>query len=233
MVNGTDGQGAASVIQKSGAGRMVLSGNNTYTGGTILNAGTLVAASKSALGATHGTPNATYSNSVNFNTVTGTGNTNAGVMELATADGTLTNLYNVNMGSDRYNSIIVNRDAATPGSADYGMGVLSLGSSTMTFTKGANVTGIDTARISFSELRLTAGNNDREVTLNGDSAISIGSASITSTGISKRLQLDGTSQSNTIGAISDTNNSTAGAKVNLIKANSSIWTLSGREHLYR
>ena len=42
--------GAASSLTKSGAGTLVLTGNNTYSGGTALNAGTLQVGSNTALG---------------------------------------------------------------------------------------------------------------------------------------------------------------------------------------
>ncbi len=47
-----DISGAGAGIHKTGGGEMELSGNNTYTGATTINAGTLVAASANALGTT-------------------------------------------------------------------------------------------------------------------------------------------------------------------------------------
>ena len=212
MVNGS-AQGVNSIIQKAGAGHMVLSGNNTYSGGTNLNLGTLAVISKTGLGANNAT--------VTFNSTPG--NINTATLELATSDGTLTNTYNLNMGSNRFNTIVLNRAAS--GDANYTLGTLSLGSSTMTFNKGANI--LSNASVTIGALNMSSGNNDREVILNGDAMINVSSASINSTGISKRLQLDGTSASNTIGAITNTTNSTAGSIVNVIKANSSTWTLNG------
>jgi autotransporter-associated beta strand protein len=92
--------------------------------------------------------------------------------------------------------------------------------------KGDNVTG--TAAVSFTEMKMTGGNDFNPVTIAGDADITIGSASITSNGISKRLQLDGTSANNVVtGVISNTSTAIAGAKVSLIKANSSTWHLQG------
>jgi autotransporter-associated beta strand protein len=197
-------QGAASVVQKSGAGRMVLSGNNSYSGGTILNAGTLVASSKTALGA---------NSTVTFAAASGA------VLELATADGALTNLHNLNMGSNRFNTLMVNR--ATPGSASYVFGAFSLGSSTMTFTHGANIVG--NGSVAIGALDLSAGNNDRPATLGGSASIQVASAAIVSNNsISKRLQLDGSNR-NSIGPIA---NGSGTGILSLIKAGSGTWTLT-------
>ena len=205
MVNGS-AQGAASRVQKSGAGRMVLSGNNTYSGGTTLNLGTLVAASPTALGAT---------STVTFNAGSGL------VLELATADGSLANPYILDMGSNRFNTVLVNR--AAPGSADYALGTLRLGASTMTFNRGSNISGSAVVRL--ATLDLSAGNNDRPVILNGNATLQVGNAAILSNpNISKRLQLDGTSSANTLGPI--TNGSGTGI-LSLIKAGAGKWTLKG------
>jgi autotransporter-associated beta strand protein len=193
-------------VQKSGTGRMVLSGNNTYTGGTTLNAGTLVAASPTALGA---------NSMVTFNAGSGL------VLELATPDGTLTHVYNLNMGSNRFNTVQVNR--ASSGTADYALGTLQLGASTMTFNLGSNIVGGGVVRL--ASLDLSAGNNDRPVILNGNATIQVGNAAILSNPtISKRLQLDGTSTANTLGPIA---NGPSTGVLSLIKAGAGKWTLTG------
>ena len=209
LANGS-AQGAASLVQKSGPGRMVLSGANAYSGGTTLNAGTLVAASPTALGAV---------STVTFNTTAVAVNT--ATLELATADGTLTNAYHLSMGSNRFNTVVVNR--ATAGSADYTLGNLLLGSSTMTFTLGGNISGTGTVRL--TALDLSSGNNDRPVILNGNATLAIGSAAILSNNtVSKRLQLDGTSTANTLGPIA---NGSGTGVLSLIKAGAGKWTLTG------
>ena len=203
MANGPY-QGAASTIQKSGAGRMVLSGNNSYSGGTILNAGTLVASGKTALGG---------GGTVTFNASSG------GVLELATADGTLSYLHNLSMGSNRFNTIVVNRTAA--GDANYALGNFQLGASSMTFNKGPELTG--NGSLSIGTLDLSAGNDGRPVVLNGNATIQVASAAIISNpDISKRLQLDGTATNNTIGPIS---NGGGTGILSLIKAGPGTWTL--------
>ncbi len=205
LANGS-AQGSASVIQKSGPGRLVLSGNNTYSGGTTLNAGTLVAASPTAFGA---------NSTVTFNAGSGL------TLELATANGTLTNTYTLNMGSNRFNTVSVNR--VTPGPADYSLGTMMLGASTMTFHLGANIAGTGIVRL--AAIDLSAGNNDRPVIVNGNATIRIGSAAIVSNpNISKRLQLDGTSSANMIGPIA---NGPGTGILSLIKAGAGRWTLTG------
>jgi glucosylceramidase len=205
MVNGS-AQGAASLVQKSGAGRMILSGNNTYTGGTTLNGGTLVAASPTALGA---------NSTVTFSAGSGL------VLELATSDGTLSNVYNLSMGSNRFNTVQINR--ASSGSANYALGTLQLGASTMTFSLGPNITGGGVVRL--ASLDLSAGNNDRPVILNGNATLQVGNAAILSNpNISKRLQLDGMSTANTLGPIA---NGSGTGILSLIKAGAGRWTLTG------
>jgi autotransporter-associated beta strand protein len=203
--NGTF-QGVASVVQKSGPGRLVLSGNNSYTGGTTLNAGSLVAASPTALGG---------NSTLTFNAGSGL------VLELATPEGSLTSTYSLNMGSNRFNTVVLNR--ASPGSSDYSFGTLFLGASTMTFNLGGNITGTGIARL--AALDLSAGNNDRPVILNGNATLAIGSAAIASNpNVSKRLQLDGTSLANTLGSVS---NGAGTGILSLIKAGSGRWTITG------
>lgn len=216
ITQGTHFAGAVSgsgVFRKSGAGNLVLTGSNladgsareilTFSGG---GSGTVTLRHASALGAA--------GNTVRFS---GGG---SGVLDLQT-DGSV-NAYNIASGSGNGATIIANR--ATAGvSSSHALGILDLSSVTITVNKGSNVTG--SAAVSFTELRMTGGNDNNPVTLAGDANLTIGSASITSTGISKRLQLDGTGQANSIGLISDTTNATNGAVVSLIKANVSTWTL--------
>jgi autotransporter-associated beta strand protein len=133
----------------------------------------------------------------------------------------MANPYSLDMGSNRFNTVLVNR--STSGPADYSLGTLKLGASTMTFHRGSNISG--SAVLRFSTLDLSAGNNDRPVILNGNATLRIGNAAILSnTSISKRLQLDGTATDNTLGPLA---NGPGAGILSVIKAGSGTWTLTG------
>ena len=203
-------------LVKSGTGSLTLGGVNTYFGTTTLNAGKIIATSPTAFGESH----PTTATSITLNTPQGAAN--AVALELVTPDGKFSNTYNLNMGSNRFYTIVLDK-SGDAGSAAYAFGSLQLGSSTMTFNKGANIT--ESASANIGALDLSSGNNDRPVILNGDADITLGSASINSNALAKRLQLDGTSLNNLInGAVTDGLNF---ARLSLIKSNSSIWRLSG------
>jgi autotransporter-associated beta strand protein len=206
---------------KAGAASYTLSGNNNYSRGTTINGGTLKVSHAAALGI-------------------GTVNLNAGsgaVLQLAT-DGSV-NAYNLTMGSNRFNTIVSDKATASTAGIVHALGTLSIGSSTLTINKGVAATGT-TAGVSFTSVDLSAGNNDRSVIFNGDGVISLGSVAALSNNVgftgglgnggtvaAKVLQLDGTNASNAVtGVISDTNN-TGSTVVSLVKANNSIWSLSG------
>ena len=207
-------------LVKSGSGNLILNGANTLASSDSLtfsgsNSGTVTLKNTDALGAA--------GNTVKFS---GGG---SGILDIQVNGGI--KAYNIASGTYNGGTIIANRETLDPQAPDisHALGILDLSSVTMTINKGGNVTG--TAKVSFTELKMTAGNDYNPVTLAGSADIAIGSASITANGRAKRLQLDGTSQVNTIGAISDTNNGTTGTlldptKVSLIKANSSTWTLT-------
>jgi autotransporter-associated beta strand protein len=204
---------------KAGAASYTLSGNNNYSRGTTINGGTLKVAHAAALGI-------------------GTVNLNAGsgaVLQLATD--TSVNAYNLTMGSNRFNTIVSDKASLSTAGIVHALGTLSIGASTLTINKGANATGT-TAGVSFTSVDLSAGNNERNVTFNGDGVISLGAVAALSNNVgfaggagnggtvaAKVLQLDGTNASNTVtGVISNTNN-TGSTVVSLVKANNSIWTL--------
>lgn len=205
---------------KTGAASYTLSGNNTYSRGTTINGGTLKVAHAAALGI-------------------GTVNLNAGsgaVLQLATD--TSVNAYNLTMGSNRFNTIVSDKATASTAGIVHTLGTLSLGASTLTINKGSNATGT-TAGVSFTAVDLSAGNNDRNVILNGDGVISLGSVAALSNNIGftggqgnggtvadKVLQLDGTNASNAVTGVISNTNSTGSTVVSLIKANSSTWNLA-------
>lgn len=206
--------GAGGGISKAGGGTLILSGNNSLGAAERLNitAGSTVHLdSTSALGAAGG--------SIRF------GNNVAATLSIRT--NSAINSYNLTGGSSGTGGTITLGRQSGGAAYSQPFGIAEFGSRTMTFNQGSNVnSGRMTASI--SEIRMTAGNNDRPVALAGNATITVGGASITSSGISKRLQLDGTDANNSVtGSISNTTNSTAGSIVNVIKSNTSTWTLSG------
>ncbi len=199
-------------LVKSASGNLILNGSNTLAASDSFtfsgaSSGTVTLKNTAALGAA--------GNTVRFS---GGGSGNVDIQS-----DTL-NAYNFGSGSFNGGTITLTGTTGAT-TAGYTLGTLDLSSVTMTLNRGGAVTS---GTASFTELKMTGGNDNNPVTLAGDATWIVGSASITSTGISKRLQLDGSSAGNVMaGAISDTNNATAGAKVNLIKANTSTWTLNG------
>ena len=82
IVNGS-AQGAASIVQKSGAGIMSMTGTNTYTGGTMVNAGTLVVSGSIATSATTVASGATLS--LSGSGTAGAVTVNSGTFQMGTA----------------------------------------------------------------------------------------------------------------------------------------------------
>jgi autotransporter-associated beta strand protein len=206
--------GASGGINKSGGGTLILSGSNSLGAAERLNITdwcTVHLDSAAALGAAGG--------SVRF------GN-NVGATLSIRANNAI-NSYNLAGGSSGTGGTVTLGRQTAGAAYSQSFGVGDFGSRTMTFNQGLNVTsGRMTAAI--GELRMTAGNNDRPVVLAGNARITVGSASITNNGLAKRLQLDGTDAGNAVtGNITNSSNSVANAVVNVIKANSSTWTLGG------
>lgn len=197
-------------LVKSASGNLILTGSNTLAATDALtfsgtNSGTVTLRNPAALGAA--------GNTIRFS---GSG---SGMLDLQTDSSV--NAYQLASGTGHGGTVIANR--LTPGTnVSHSLGALDLSSVTLTVNKGTNVSA--SAVVSFTELKLTGGNDFNPVTLAGDADITVGSASITNNGIAKRLQLDGTSASNSIGTIS---NGIAGASISLIKANTGTWTLTG------
>ena len=190
---------------KSGANRLVLSGNNSHSGGTTVSGGTLVAASTSALGAAGRT--------VTFNGTT---------VDFATD--TSANAYVLNIGGGYVGTVIVDRATAGAGITQ-AMGTATIANGTLNVQAGANVTsGMPT--LQFTGIQLSAG-----ATGFGTATLNPTTANISIIGTVSRpgaaatsLTLGGTSTGNIIsGGI--TNN--GASLLSVIKTNSSTWTLSG------
>jgi len=209
IVNSGGTNGGARGLTKLGAGTLILGGPNSYSGPTLITGGTLIT--------NH------VSSSVRFSA--GAPSSVNGVLELRRDS----SLNGISFASGTFNggNVIVSRATTSDPDITHAFGTLDLSSVTLSVNKGDNITG--TAAVSFTEVKMTGGNDYNPVTLTGDVDITLGSASITSTGIPKRLQLDGTSANNKVtGVISDTSNTTVGVpKVSLIKGNTSTWHLQG------
>ena len=220
-ISGSISNGSGIVaITKSGPGTWVLSGSNSYSGGTSIT-GTLVAANPSALGAVGATVNV------------GSGTT-SGTLVLATDSGV--NAYNLKFsaGSVTHNILV---DRATAGAAvNHSLGTVDFGgnstaSDIINFTKGSNVTS-GTPTLTFTSVTLGGTTNNMTAmvaTVGVD--LSLGSvAPMTLTVATPRtatLTLDGTSAGNQItGAMTDTTG-TSLHTLAIKKSNSSVWTLSG------
>ncbi len=106
-------------LNKAGAGTLILSGANAYTGGTTLNSGILILNNIAALGAAGA--------SVTLN---------GGTLDLA-SDASV-NAYNITIGG----TVTIASDKATVASAGitHTLGTLSIGNQTLTIAGGSNVT---------------------------------------------------------------------------------------------
>jgi autotransporter-associated beta strand protein len=194
-------------LTKSGTGTWVLSGANTFTGGTIINGGTLRLANALAL---------QNSSQVNINN-----GSNAGTLELAT-DAAFATFPLIGGGSGAEGSIISNRATAGAG-ITHVLGAAFFGNNTYNFTSGSNVTG-GTGGVSFATVDLSGGVNGTTI-FNPTTAnlTIIGGVTIPSGGTTKTLNLGGASTGNSIGGAISNGIGT----LSLIKSNTSIWTLSG------
>ncbi|TAE73055.1 MAG: hypothetical protein EAZ84_13530 [Verrucomicrobia bacterium] len=200
--NGT----TATVLNKTGVGRWVVSQANGYTGGTNANGGTLVAANTAAFGAAGRT--------INFNT---------GTVEFATD--TTANAYVLNIGSGNTGTVLVNR--ATSGSSmTHTMGTATIGNATLNIQKGANVSGVATLELTGISLSAGATGLSTGAMLNPTTAIALVSGDITRTGNSAALlTLDGTVAGNIVSGVI-ANRVSDGAQLSLTKSNVSTWELS-------
>jgi glucosylceramidase len=209
-----NGSSAAGLI-KTGAGSLILSGSAALAAPSrlVLNsASTVTLRHPAALGASDG--GISIANGINT--------------ALAFETDSPVNRYNFGGGSTPATTTLsVGRLTSGPGFTQP-FGIFEIGSRSLTVNTGPNIAS-GTMGASFTELRLTAGNNDRPVLLNGSAAYTVGSVARFSNfgaNTTRRLQLDGTSAFNTVGPISN-GSADATTTLSLIKANTSTWSLTG------
>ena len=135
---GTGGTAGAGTLTMNGSGAWTLSGTNTFTGGTTLNSGTLIAASQFAFG----------------NAATDTITLNGGVLDMADGTASLTEGNNVTVAGNA--KILTDRSGLGAG-ISHTLGTLSIGSNKLTIDIGPNVTSAsgNVARINTLAVTLT------------------------------------------------------------------------------
>lgn len=125
-------------LSKSGTGTWVLSGANTFTGGTTVSAGTLRGTVAGAFGSNTGASAITLAGG-NLDLFNDTGTTFANTNTTVTANSTVT----------------ANRSTSAATSTSHTLGNLSIGAQTLTVSRGANITGAGIGGITFGATTLT------------------------------------------------------------------------------
>jgi autotransporter-associated beta strand protein len=194
-------------LTKSGTGTWVLSGANTFTGGTVINGGTLRLANTAAV---------QTSSQVNINN-----GSNAGSLELAT-NTAFTTFPVIGGGSGAQATIVSDRATAGAG-LTHVLGAAFFGTNSYNISSGTNVTS-GTGGISFTTVDLSGGGNGTTIFNPTTANLTIvGGVTIPSGGTTKTLNLGGASTGNSIGGAIANGIGT----LSLTKSNTGTWTLSG------
>jgi autotransporter-associated beta strand protein len=232
MVNGAGG--GALGLNKNGTGTLTISGANSYTDTTTVNAGTLIISGNNSGAGTNPIVNTGNLVLANTNTLGTTSlirlaGVNVSTLTFASdADGTA---YNVTMGTGTQAAIV--SDRATPGpGVNHTIAMQSLinglGGGTLNFTSGPNVTsGI--GRITYTQLGLGAGSVQTTLLNPTTANVTItGTVRKENNNVAQTLELGGTTTDNFInGAISNGPPLTGANTISLTKSNSSTWTING------
>jgi autotransporter-associated beta strand protein len=202
--------GAIGAVTKIGTGTLTLAGANSYTGNTVINAGTIIMANPMALG----TPSP--SDTTKTITVFPAG---GGTLDVQTpGDGaTPDGLYSMQENQNGTGTVL--SDVPSPGSGvNHTFGSLKMGSATtLNFQAGPNVTG-GSASFTYNSVLVFTTNGTATV-VPTTASLHFGTLGVLS-GSNKTFDLDGTNAGNSItGAIS--------GPMSISKTNSSIWTLFG------
>ena len=200
----SNGVGSVISLSKSGSGRWVLSGANTYTGDTSVTDGTLVLAHPNAV---------SYASMIKF---TGYG----GVLELASS-GVAETTNNITIGVGNAGTLASGVPSGSVG-MNHNVGFLTLSSVTLNVARASSVIS-GSPSITADALNLSAGSAST-ATLNPTTAdLLLGRTAILSGSYAKTLRLDGTSTGNKVtGSIYTSLNT-----LSLSKDNTSVWTLTG------
>ena len=208
--NGTLANGGLGGLgfNKQGTGSITLTGNNSHSGPTTIDAGTLVMGHPAAFGI--------------GSTIRMAGN-NVATLDIATDGGN--NLYGFVFATGVNSTIVSNRATAGEGLNHTltTLGANGVGGGTLNVVSGANVTS-GTGRITLSNFGMSAGAAAQTTLINPTTAnVTLGTVSKVANLTAQTLGLGGTSNDNAVtGLIADGN-----AVVSLFKSNDSIWTISG------
>jgi autotransporter-associated beta strand protein len=200
-------------FNKQGTGTVTLAGDNSHTGLTTVEAGTLVMAHPSAFG---------------IGSTVRMAGINVATLDIATDGGN--NLYGFVFATGVNSTILSNR--ATEGEglnhSLTTLGANGLGGGILTVASGINVTS-GRGRITFNNFDLSSGAAAQTTLVNPTTAnVTLGHVSKVTNVTAQILGLGGTSEDNAVtGLIAD-----GTAVVALAKSNSSTWTVSGENNTY-